>query len=325
MATNSTKMLDKQIATAIKNIDKIKANIERYKGLVEKKYAKLLKLYPNMSKYNFEELSDFTTIFGRDNWDLAYGYFDNLDSIKDNEKKLVYEQRHLESLQNEKSNKENSTKSYFDSTQELVNKFEELLKDYKQSYFDDCENKFAKLYNKMKAGYASAKAILKKANDDLPYFFGTYHSYKFSYIMKHYLDVREGMLGYYSIGTYNKKFIPFTEEECNLIEEWKNAYVVVHSDCQRFDTVDLYIEYKMKEVEMDWDSKIRTFADKCLKFGLNMDNVEFIVNNTSIKECEFMLKDDSSRVIYGRCIWAAEYSEVVTPHIRFIVTEKRYK
>ena len=129
MATNSTKMLDKQIATAIKNIDKIKANIERYKGLVEKKYAKLLKLYPNMSKYNFEELSDFTTIFGRDNWDLAYGYFDNIDSIKDNEKKLVYEQRHLESLQNEKSNKENSTKNYFDSTQELVNKFEELLKD----------------------------------------------------------------------------------------------------------------------------------------------------------------------------------------------------
>lgn len=325
MATNSTKMLDKQIATAIKNIDKIKANIERYKGLVKKKYAKLLKLYPNIPKYNLEQLSDFTSVFGRDNWDLAYSYFDNIRSIKENENNLAREEKHLVSLQNEKANKENSTKNYLDSTQELVNKFEELLKDYKKSYFDDCENKFKKLYNKMKAGYASAKAIVKKASDDLPYFFGTYYSYKYSYIMKHYLDVRDGQLGYYSDGAYIRKFIPFTQEECNLIEEWKKAYVVIHSDCQRFDTVDLYVEYKLKEVEMDWDAKLRTFADKCLKFGLNMDKVEFIINNTSIKECEFMLKDDSSRVVYGRCIWAAEYSEVVTPHIRFIVTEKRYK
>lgn len=321
MATNSTKMLDKQIATAIKNIDKIKANIERYKGLAEKKYAKLLKLYPNMSKYNFEELSDFTTIFGRDNWDLAYGYFDNLDSIKDNEKKLVYEQRHLESLQNEKSNKENSTKNYLDSTQELVDKFEDLLKDYKQSYFDDCESKFSKLYNKMKAGYASAKEIIKRANKELPYFFSSYQGYKFSYIFNHFLVYKNEKLCYIK----DREYVPFTEEQEELINKWKIAYNVVHSDCQRFDTIDLYLEYKMKEVEMDWDSKIRTFADKCLKFGLNMDKVEFIVNYTSIKECEFMLKDDNSRVIYGRCIWAAEYSEVVTPHIRFIVTEKRYK
>lgn len=325
MVTTSTKMIDKQIATAEKKIEKLLANIERYKGLAEKKYAKLLKIYPTLSKYTLNELSDFTSIFGRDNWDLAYGYFDNLRSIVNNKKDLAYEQKHLETLQNKKANKENATMEYMDSTQELVNKFEELLKEYKQSYFEDCESKFTKLYNKMKSSYASAKAIVKRANDELPYFFGTYHSYNYSHIMKNYLAVREGMLGYYSLNTYNKKFIPFTEEECNLISEWKVAYNIVHSDCQRFDTLESYIEYKMNEVAEDWDVKMRAFANKCLKFGLNMDSVEFIITNTSVTNCQFMLKDDESRIIYGRCIWAAEYSDIVTPHIRFIVTEKRYK
>ena len=323
MATNSTKMLDKQIATANKNIEKYKANIERYKGLAEKKYAKLLKIYPNMSKYTFNELSDFTSIFGRDNWDLAYGYFDNIRSIKDNERSLKYEEQYLEKLQEKKQKKEDDTNNYINETQVLVDKFEELLIDYKTAYFDDCEKKFAKLYNKMKAAYASSKDILKRANKELPYFFGTYDSYKFSYIMKNYLNVREGLLGYYSIGTYNRKFIPFTQEQCDLIEDWKVAYNVVHSDCQRFDTLDIYLEYKMKEVAMDWDSKLRTFADKCIKHGLNLNSIKFDVNATSVKDCEFIIRDDEARVIYGRCIWAAEYSDIVTPHIRFIVTERK--
>lgn len=325
MATTSTKMIDKQIATSEKKIEKLLANIERYKGLAEKKYAKLLKIYPTLSKYSLNELSDFTSIFGRDNWDLAYGYFDNLRSIVENKRSLASEQKYLESLQGKKANKENATKEYMDSTQELVDKFEIMLKDYKKAYFDDCESKFTKLYNKMKGAYANAKAIIKRANDELPYFFGSYHSYNYSHIMKNYLTVREGMLGYYSLNAYNKKFIPFTEEECNLINEWKVAYTVVHSDCQRFDTLESYIEYKMKEVAEDWDAKLRTFANKCLNLGINMNKVEFIVNSTSVKDCEFTLKDDNSRVVYGRCIWAAEYSDIVTPHIRFIVTEKRYK
>ena len=144
MATTSTKMIDKQIATAEKKIEKLLANIERYKGLAEKKYAKLLKIYPTLSKYSLNELSDFTSIFGRDNWDLAYGYFDNLHSIVENKRSLASEQKYLESLQGKKANKENATKEYMDSTQELVDKFEIMLKDYKKAYFDNTLNLFQK-------------------------------------------------------------------------------------------------------------------------------------------------------------------------------------
>lgn len=325
MAATSTKMIDKQIATAEKKIQKLQANIDRYKGLAEKKYAKLVKFYPALPKYSFSELREFTAIFGSAYWDLAYGYFDNMRSIADNEKDLKYEEKHLNNLLTKKENKESANNEYINSTQVFVDKFEELLVDYKKAYFDECESKFTKLYKKMKDAYPHSKEIIRRANNELPYFFGAYRDYSYNYIAKHFLNVREGMLGYYSIGAYNKKFIPFTEEECELISEWKVAYNVTHSDCQRFNVLEDYLKYKMEEVSMDWDAKLRTFADKCNKFGLNIDKMEFIINSTSVKDCEFVIKDNLDRVIYGRCIWAAEFSDVVTPHIRFIVTEKRKK
>lgn len=325
MATTSTKMIDKQIATAEKKIQKLQSNIERYKGLAEKKYAKLVKFYPALPKYSFSELREFTAIFGSAYWDLAYGYFDNLRSIADNEKDLKYEEKHLNNLLTKKENTESTNDEYIKSTQVLVDKFEELLVDYKKAYFDDCEKKFAKLYKKMKDAYPHAKEIIKRANKELPYFFGTYNNYNYNYIAKHFLGVKDGELGYYSFGTYIKKFVPFTEKECELISEWKVAYNVTHSDCQGFNVLEDYLKYKMEAVSMDWDVKLRTFADKCNKFGLNIDKMEFIINSTSVKDCEFVIKDNLDRVIYGRCIWAAEFSDVVTPHIRFIVTEKRKK
>lgn len=38
---------------------------------------------------------------------------------------------------------------------------------------------------------------------------------------------------------------------------------------------------------------------------------------------EVLLNDSKPRVLDVRVIWAAEYSELVAPHTRYIITERR--
>ena len=40
------------------------------------------------------------------------------------------------------------------------------------------------------------------------------------------------------------------------------------------------------------------------------------------KGFEVVIRDGKPRVIHARVIWAAEYSDIVEPHIRYIVTER---
>lgn len=317
----TTKKIDKQIEASLKNIEKYKKNIERYDKISKNKYEILKKFYPNIVKYNFDKMHQFYDIFGNGNFDIVYPYFNAKEEIEENKKRLEKEEKRLNSLQKEKENKEKINNDFISTTQIFVDKFEELLVDYKKSYFDYCQNSFKLYFEKIKKEYPYAKEIIKKANETLPYFFHSSRNYTYRYIFDNYLYYNNGQMYY----VYNRQTIPFSEDEEELIKKWQKATNILKSDCLKFENVDEYIKYKMEFIKNDWDEKLRKFADKCLKFGIDINKIEFIMNNTSVKECSFQIKDDDSRIIYGRCIWAAEDSDKVTPHIRFIVTEKRQR
>ncbi len=86
-----------------------------------------------------------------------------------------------------------------------------------------------------------------------------------------------------------------------------------------------YIAYIGERLEKTWDKGIVKLTKKCQDFGVDENNVSTCSPEMTDKGFEVVIKDGKPRVIKARIIWAAEYSNIVEPHTRYIVTEKRIK
>lgn len=62
--------------------------------------------------------------------------------------------------------------------------------------------------------------------------------------------------------------------------------------------------------------------NKCKTFGVDENKVVARHPNVTGKGFTVILTDGKDREIDARVIWAAEYSEFVCPHTRYIVTER---
>ncbi len=84
-----------------------------------------------------------------------------------------------------------------------------------------------------------------------------------------------------------------------------------------------YLAVIQKELESSWDAGIVKLTKKCQDFSVDESNVTACNPEMTSKGFEVVIKDGKPRLIYARVIWAAEYSLIVEPHIRYIVTERR--
>lgn len=84
-----------------------------------------------------------------------------------------------------------------------------------------------------------------------------------------------------------------------------------------------YLAVIQKELESSWDAGIVKLTKKCQDFSVDENNVTACNPEMTSKGFEVVIKDGKPRLIYARVIWAAEYSLIVEPHIRYIVTERR--
>jgi hypothetical protein len=80
---------------------------------------------------------------------------------------------------------------------------------------------------------------------------------------------------------------------------------------------------KMKqETIRSWNAGINLLTDKCHKFGLDEQAINVQQPSMTSKGFSAIITDGKQRYIDVRVIWAAEYSVLVTPHIRYIATQK---
>lgn len=101
----------------------------------------------------------------------------------------------------------------------------------------------------------------------------------------------------------------------------KAAAEIVNDDAARMDRA-AYLE-KMANMLADvWAADIKKLAAKCSKFGVDETKVSASEPDVTEKGFECVLADGKARLIYARVIWAAEYSVLVRPHMRYIVTER---
>ena len=100
---------------------------------------------------------------------------------------------------------------------------------------------------------------------------------------------------------------------------------VIYDAANNYPTRDSYLADMKEELEHSWERGIVNLTKKCQVYGVDQSKVSTCAPNMTSKGFEVIIQDGKPRVIHARIIWAAEYSDIVEPHIRYIVTERTVK
>lgn len=90
----------------------------------------------------------------------------------------------------------------------------------------------------------------------------------------------------------------------------------------RFKTIESFIDECVKDAEKDFDNNINLIVERIFDKELDVTNISCsspIIDNNRIN----LVITDGKKRLYCRAIIAAEFSTVMVPHVRFIVTEKK--
>lgn len=103
-------------------------------------------------------------------------------------------------------------------------------------------------------------------------------------------------------------------------EDYRKAYnqciTILHSSREE------YLAEAEKDAEAVYERNVRVLAEKINAWGVNAN--EMVVDEVADDPKFFEIRvSDGVHNLYARSIWAAEYSDKVTPHFRFIITEKK--
>jgi len=96
-----------------------------------------------------------------------------------------------------------------------------------------------------------------------------------------------------------------------------NLRYILRQDKQKF------IEKAGQDAKDYYEASIKNMVKKLAKHTINKAAMQIKFPNAIGNGLEMIITDDRNREIYARLIWAAEYSEYVTEHLRFIITEKK--
>lgn len=89
-------------------------------------------------------------------------------------------------------------------------------------------------------------------------------------------------------------------------------------------TKEEFIEKFKNDADFDYQAGMKVVAGKLEKSGVNPETMKVVFTNTDMKYFELVI-NDNNKSFHARSIIAAEYSEKVQTHLRFIVTEKTIK
>ena len=105
----------------------------------------------------------------------------------------------------------------------------------------------------------------------------------------------------------------------NVWRPLKNKYDRAVALLTRFDTIEKYVEWNVENAEKQYMSDINSVVERIRKRELDYDNLK-VVNVYDDPKFFEMTITDGKQSLHARSIWAAEYSEKVTAHYRFIIS-----
>lgn len=279
----------KQLESAKNRAESFRTKIDMYETRLNNAIEKAIKVTGN----NNITVDNFNEVLSRDNWELRYKIGNALDYRNENIRNLTRENLNIQNLAEQIGRMEFAAKEKEMANAPLKAALVEAMADFRTVWFERMNNWYSNHYDEIRAKYDDAKEIRNRIDSiNRKYFI-------------HYSDIRR------HARIYN-----------NMQIRRQNAIEIIVDDANRMDKD----EYMVKINEMlvkDWNNGIELLTEKCKGFGVDAKNVKTSNPDMTAKGFSVIITDGTNRVIDARVIWAAEYSDIVTPHTRYIVTERR--
>ena len=287
----------KQVETAEKTVEKLGERVAMYTERWNKGVAKLNK------KYNLALTENDFTIevsCGYANatlhvpevvdWNDKYSVERAFESAKDNARKLDRESRRLENLRAELAKMEADAARTEKENAPLEAALREAMSDFRVVWFARMGEYFEKHFDHIREILPAARARynkVRKISDK--YGWRMYNNHRRIY---------------------------------NRLEDIRKGCAEVIADAAASMERAAYLAKMHDETVKVWDTGIKKLTAKCKTFGVDEDKVSARHPNVTGKGFSVILTDGKGRKIDARVIWAAESSELVCPHTRYIVTER---
>lgn len=299
------KQIEKQIETANKNIAGFEKRIAMYTERMNKAIAVLNKKGANITAADivmtetkhggfidreFDLSNDIIETYG---WTDTYRVTDNRRALDENERDLAREIRRRDDLSAQLDKMIADENAHEQATAGLKNALEQAMADFRVVWF-----------KKMRDWYDSHFAYINRELE------GAKERSARAYNIMSYLDRTRGWRYQYSSRIYRR---------IDAIR--KSAGEIIMDDAANMEH-DEYMAKMEQETIKSWNNGIILLTDKCHKFGLNEQAIKVSGAAMTPKGFSAIITDATSRVVDVRVIWAAEYSVIVTPHIRYIATQR---
>lgn len=272
----------KQIETAEKRLAKAERNVEMYDARIDSAIARAAKA----TGANVTRDNYNETVPARTNFPVWYSIESNFDSKAENEKAVARETREIARL---RAALVELTKAETATSLEMT--LDDVMVDFRAAWTERMMAWYGEHYDYIAARIDAARARYVKARRIYDYmgFGGRYRKHPRIYAF-----------------VTNAKIA---------------AAEIINDDAARMDKA-AYLEKMANTLADVWAAGIKKLAAKCSKFGVDESKVSASEPEVTEKGFECVLTDGKARLIYARVIWAAEYSELVRPHTRYIVTER---
>lgn len=292
-ATKRVSLYDRKIAMYTERRDKAIAAANKKSGLNIRVDDIIVKENTN-GRYTWNEYSLPTSIWNVIGFEASFKITNACDYISDYTKNKGFEEANIARLQAELSELEAKAKADADNyNNALDSALRSAMADFRVVWFDRMMTWHGKHFDIIKKRTPEMKDRRTRAINAKQYF----DRYGVSSRHRRTIKVIESIIG-----------------RCNGI---------IYDEANNYPTRDSYLADVNKELERSWESGIVKLTNKCHGFGVDESKVSTCDPEMTAKGFEVIIRDGKPRVIHARVIWAAEYSDIVEPHIRYIVTERQ--
>ena len=270
-------------------IDKWNIKIDGYNEKIAKYEERLAKALKLLSKNVGEEVTvDTYEQYGRIDFDNYMRVSNALDGIETNKRNIRWATREIDDIQY-KLDAILQKEREFDS--DLENILQDKLKEFKEQWIDRMNTYYATVWSNIRKKAPKAKAL--------------YDQYR-----EEYNNLPLHQLNYRVSAEYNAKMT-----DCKKI--------FLH-ESMKYKTANEYVNSKYDDIVNYFNTSVKRLVEKCYKFNINRNNIKVSYPEVTDHGMECFI-NDGSKTIWARMIWAAEYSDYMVPHVRYIVTEHKNK
>lgn len=303
--------INKQIETSRKRIADYDRKIAMYTERRDKNIEKANKKYNvnitlddivitfhGNNTHTYKDYSLKPEAYNAIGFDMSFKIINAVEYIDQNERHKAYEEKNLNRLLSEFNSLQEKEKEERDR---YDNKLESVLRDnlgeFKEVWMERMMNQFRRHYDFIKERTPEEKHKVGRIDSLLYYFRGKMLYYPKTYRHSRLINILE----------YKKK----------------TSNNIINDEVNRYDDKETYLQEMEKELEKSWEQGIKKLTKKCHSYNVDQEKVTCNHCKMTDKGIEVYIQDGKPRRIYARVIWAAEYSDIVTPHTRYIVTEKK--